>query len=384
MKINMKKLAAWMLALLLVFQMIPAMGEETQYTSGILVNNSEYRDKLEIEGPKALRVGEEYELTVKTEGYKNLQWTSSNSDVATVEGGVVTGIGVGTAKITAKEDSESDSIIIKVLEALVSEENEDKGDETDEKAETTETAKSMVVIISGNKDKLTYDGEEHEYSGYTAFCNDNGFDESKLHLVNEERIITEKDCGTYKVKFEASDFEYDDPDVEVVYDLNDGWMQIKPLNVTVKANDAVQKPGEETVFTATVTGLPEGEDPEVIKYTFDLVTTGNVTYIIPECEQTQGNYRVTAQAGILTAEGGTPKTIKLTSDLPEGEPAYEGTIITMTAELNGFDDVDYTLQWQHSIDRKEWTVEPGATGTTYSFELNETTVQYIWRVVAKY
>ena len=381
MKINMKKLAAWMLALLLVFQMIPAMGEETQYTSGILVNNSEYRDKLEIDGPKALRVGEEYELTVETEGYKNLQWTSSNPEVATVEDGVVTGISVGTVKITAKEDAESDSIIIKVLEAAV-EENEDK--DKDEEDEAEEKAKSMVVIISGNKDKLTYDGEEHEYSGYTAFCNDNGFDESKLHLVNEERIITEKDCGTYKVKFEASDFEYDDPDVEVVYDLNDGWMQIKPLNVTVKADDAVQKPGEETVFTATVTGLPEGEDPEVIKYTFDLVTTGNVTYIVPECEQNQGNYRVTAQAGILTAEGGAPKTIKLTSDWPEGEPAYEGTIITMTAELNGFDDVDYTLQWQHSIDREEWTVEPDATGTSYSFELNETTVQYTWRVVAKY
>ena len=56
----------------------------------------------------------------------------------------------------------------------------------------------------------------------------------------------------------------------------------------------------------------------------------------------------------------------------------------MTAELNGFDDVDYTLQWQHSIDLEEWTVEPGATGTSFSFELNETTVQYTWRVVAKY
>ena len=377
MKTNMKKLAAWMLALLLVFQMIPAMGEETQYTSGILVNNSEYRDKLEIEGPKALRVGEECELTVKTEGYKNLQWSSSNPDVATVEKGVVTGISVGTVKITAKEDAESDSIIIKVLEALV-EEDEDKGEETEEKAT------SMVVIISGNKDKLTYDGNEHEYSGYTVFCNDNGFDESKLHLINEGRIITAKDCGTYKVKFEAEDFEYDDPAVSVVYDLNDGWMQIKPADVTVKADDAVQKTGEELEFTATITGLPEGEDPAVIQYSFDMVTTGDVTYIIPVCEQNQGNYRVTAQAGILTAEGGTPKTIKLTSDWPEGEPAYEGTIITMTAELNGFDGVDYTLQWQHSVDLEEWTVEPGATGTTFSFELNETNVQYTWRVVAKY
>ena len=377
MKTNMKKLAAWMLALLLALQMIPVMAEEIQYTSGILKNDSEYRDKLEIDGPKALSVGEECELTVKTEGYRNLLWSSSNTDIATVENGVITGVSAGTAKITASEDSESDSIVIKVLEAPI-EENEDEEKETEEKA------KSMVVIISGNKDKLTYDGKEHEYSGYTVFCNDNGFDESKLHLINEEKIISEKDCGIYKVKFETGDFEYDDPDASIVYDLNDGWMQIKPADVTVKANDAVQKAGEELAFTATVTGLPEGEDPDVIQYTFDLVTTGDVTYIIPVCEQNQGNYKVTAQAGILTAEGGTPKTIKLTSDWPEGEPAYEGTVITMTAELNGFDDVDYTLQWQHSVDLEEWTVEPEATGTSFSFALDETNVQYTWRVVAKY
>jgi hypothetical protein len=115
-----------------------------------------------------------------------------------------------------------------------------------------------------------------------------------------------------------------------------------------------------------------------------MVTTGDVTYIIPVCEEDQGNYKVTAQAGILTAEEGTPRTIKLTSDWPEGEPAYEGTVITMTVELNGFDDVDYTLQWQHSVDLEEWTVEPEATGTSFSFELNETNYLYTWRVVAKY
>jgi F0F1-type ATP synthase epsilon subunit len=365
-----------MLALLMVLQMIPAMGEETQYTSGILVNNSEYRDKLEIEGPKALSVGEECEITVITEGYKNLQWSSSNPDIATVENGIVTGISAGTVKITAKEDAELDSIIIKVLETSA-EGNEDESEEA-------EKAKSMVVIISGKKDKLTYDGKEHEYSGYTVFCNDSRFDETKLQLVNGERIITEKNCGIYKVKFEAEDFEYDDSSVKVVYDLNDGWMQIKPAEVTVKADDAVQKTGEELKLTATVTGLPEGEDPEVIQYTFDMVTTGDVTYIIPVCEEDQGNYKVTAQAGILTAEEGTPRTIKLTSDWPEGEPAYEGTVITMTAELNGFDDVDYTLQWQHSVDLEEWTVEPEATGTSFSFELNETNYLYTWRVVAKY
>jgi hypothetical protein len=59
-------------------------------------------------------------------------------------------------------------------------------------------------------------------------------------------------------------------------------------------------------------------------------------------------------------------------------------MITMTAELIGFENLNYTLQWQYSIDQKEWTDEPGANGTSFTFELNETTVQYTWRVVANY
>ena len=380
MKINMKKLAAWMLALLLVFQMIPAMGE-VQYTSGVLKNTSEYRDKLEIEGPKTIKVGESVELTVVTEGYNNLVWSSNKEDLATVENGTVTGLFAGNVKITAKEGTESDSIIIKVIDVPASEVATDEEDENGTENGTEET---MVIIISGNKEKLTYDGQEHEYSGYTVDCSDSRFDESKLHLVNEEKAITAKDCGTYTVKYEATDFAYDDESVNILFDLNDGWMQIKPANVTVKADDAVQKEGEEVELTATVTGLAEGDDPDLIQYTLERFTTGNVTYITPICEAVQGNYRVTAQAGILTVEGGTPKTIRLVSDWPEGKPAYAGTQITMTAELTGFEDTEYTLQWQYSTDLNEWTSEPGANGTSFTFELDETTVQYTWRVVASY
>jgi hypothetical protein len=315
-------------------------------------------------------------VTGVTEGYKNLEWTRKKTDLATVENGVIIGVSAGNVKITAKEGTESDSIIVKVIEA--------PDEEVEDDEETKEEAKTLVVIISGNKDKLTYDGQEHEYSGYTVDCTDSLFDESKLHLVNEEKTITAKDCGTYMIKYEASDFEYDDPDVNVIFDVNDGWMQIKPVNVTVKADDINQKEGEEVEFTATVTGLPEGEDPSVIEYTLERFATGDVVYITPVCEPVQGNYRVTAQAGILTFEGAVPKTITLTSDWPQGEPAYEGTKITMTAELTGFEGLDYTLQWQHSTDLNEWTSEPGANDTNFTYELNETTTHYIWRVVATY
>ena len=381
MKTNMKKLAAWMLALLLVLQILPAMAEETYYTSGVLKNTSVYRDKLEIQGPKTIKVGESATITVVTEGYNELTWSSGNEEVATVENGEVFGVSAGTVKITAKEGTESDSIIIKVIGVPANEnENENDGDTEAE----PETAEAMVIIISGNKDKLTYDGQEHEYSGYTVDCSDSRFDESKLHLVNDEKTISAKDCGTYTIKYEATDFAYDDSDVTVIYDLNDGWMQIKPANVTVKADDVFQKEGEEAELTATVTGLAEGDDPSVIQYSLERLIAGDVIYITPVCEPLQGNYRVTAQAGILTIEGGIPKAIKLSSDWPEGQPAYKGTKITMTAELIGFDNVDYTSQWQYSLDQQEWTNVPGATGTSLTFEVDETTVQYIWRVVANY
>jgi hypothetical protein len=154
--------------------------------------------------------------------------------------------------------------------------------------------------------------------------------------------------------------------------------------VTVKANDATQTGNEVPEFTATVSGLVEGDDPETIKYTFDVITAGDTTYIAPVCESIQGNYRVTAKPGILVIENGVYRAIKLTSDWPAGEPAYAGTMITMTAELIGFEGLDYTLQWQHSTDKKEWEDEPGANGISFTYELNETTCQYSWRVVAKY
>jgi hypothetical protein len=105
---------------------------------------------------------------------------------------------------------------------------------------------------------------------------------------------------------------------------------------------------------------------------------------MPVCEPIQGNYRVVAETGVLTVENSVYRAIKLTSDWPAGQPAYAGTLITMTAELIGFENVDYTLQWQYSVGDNEWVNEPGANGTTFTFELNETTVQYTWRVVANY
>ncbi len=75
--------------------------------------------------------------------------------------------------------------------------------------------------------------------------------------------------------------------------------------------------------------------------------------------------------------------IKIESDWPAGKPAYEGTEITLTAKLTGFEGKEYTLQWQYSTDLENWIDEPGANNITYTYTMNETTATYTWRVIAK-
>lgn len=75
--------------------------------------------------------------------------------------------------------------------------------------------------------------------------------------------------------------------------------------------------------------------------------------------------------------------IKIESDWPAGKPAYEGTEITLTAKLIGFEGKEYTLQWQYSTDLENWIDEPGANGIDFTYIMNETTATYTWRVIAK-
>jgi len=390
MKTTMKKIAAYLLAMLLVFQMLPAMADDNQTTSGTLGPITNYREKLTITAPtQTLTVGMTITLTA-TESFNKVVWSSDDPEIATViaKTGEVTAIAPGQARIKATADGHTDSITLRVVDnkSAVTEDagtvEEKESEESEESYSEAESKEPLIIIINGTKTKETYTGKEFT-SSYTVVCDDSRFDESKLSLINEDHLAHGKDCNVYQDALTDEDFSYSG-DERVEYVITQGWLQIKPAAVTVKADDATQKGDEIPEFTATITGLMEGDAPETIQYTFDTYTAGDKTYVTPVCEPIQGNYRVTTEPGILTIENGVYRAIKLTSDWPAGEPAYAGTMITMTAELIGFENVDYTLQWQHSVDNKEWINEPGANDTKLTFELNETTVQYTWRVVANY
>ena len=228
MKTTMKKSIVYLLAVLLVFQIVPAFANQYSgsYTPGIVI----FREKLEITfgGNSAIMaVGSTVQLGY-TDGYDDVVWSSDNPEVATVEDGRVTAIAAGQVKITvtAENGNYSDSITFRIMGASASEENEKNMEE------------KLVIIVSGAKTKVEYDGDEHVNTYSVSCSNEELYDASKLHVAEEGRACG-LECWTYQDNLTAT---YDDENAEVV--VSNGWLQIRPASVAVKLASFTKKWGD--------------------------------------------------------------------------------------------------------------------------------------------
>ena len=64
----------------------------------------------------------------------------------------------------------------------------------------------------------------------------------------------------------------------------------------------------------------------------------------------------------------------------ESDVVELGGDMVLTAVLTGFEDLNYTLQWQFSTDNANWADVDGATGSTLRVQMNEENRDYFWRV----
>ena len=275
MKTTMKKLAAVLLVLILAVQVMPmtAVAEGSNILGPVEEQN--FRDQLEVTSPQSiLMVNDTVQLSA-TAKY-TLKWTSSDEKVATVDEttGLVTAVGPGRVRITATEGQYRDSIILQVRE----QENIDTSTGT--------------IVITGAKEKITYDGQAHTVT-YTATSSMDGFDASKVVLKNEAKKVTGVDCGVYQTKFEPEDFEYTG-EGNATFIISDGWIQIRPATVTVRANSVsvLENRENEARLSATVEDLPEGTDASVIHYDLRISNIGGADVVEPYGEQAQGNFKV--------------------------------------------------------------------------------------------
>ena len=413
---NAKKWIACLTAVLLVFQAAPALMDEGVYVSNVTEGSlAGFRDAMEIisENGAFMLEGESMVLTTN-EDYTPV-WSSSNTDAVTIAEGsspahsvTIRAMGIGEAVITAKDGDQSKTFSVTVLNPEVYEEQDET--ENPEKAEggeegtapAAETAQKMVIVVNGGTELIHYNGEEQTFGEYTATSNNAAFDASKVRL-NRDIAVTAKDCGYYMMNLQPADFSYDDSGVRAIFVVNDGYMKINPAKVTVQADNQTKEAGQEDPeLTATVTGLI-GEDQ--VEYTLERDPGEKPDFyrITATGESNQGNYRVQYISGLLEITGEyvedeatndegneevnevdeSSMSILVTSDWPEGQDGYIGAVITLTAELIGFEGHEYTLQWQRSTDLENWEDIPGANEIQYVYVLDEVTAQYYWRPVAR-
>jgi len=408
---KMKKWIACLVAALLVFQAVPAFMEDGEYVSNVMVGSlAGFRDLMEIisEGGSYMLTGETVTLTTNEDYTPN--WSSSNPEVAEIVGSseathsiTVKAVGFGETTITAISGEQTKVLTLTVINPESIAEETAKGEEATEGAETAEgenteeaAAKTKaVIVINGETLNTRFTGEEQRFGGYTATSNFEDFDSSKIQLTREIEV-SGTECGYYQMKLTENDFRYDDENVKAIFIVNDGYMKITPAKVTVQADNKEKTQGtEDPELTATVTGTI-GEDTLEYTLTRDEGEEVDTYRITVTGEELQGNYRINYVNGFMniipaeeTAEvKDTPKmSIHVTSSWPEDEPAPDGTEITYTATLYGFENMelnkDYTLQWQYLDHQGNWVDEEGATGITFTYRMSEEYSGRTWRVIAK-
>ena len=407
MKSTMKKIAASLMALLMMIQLVPALA--ATYSSGMIVGSAEgYKEALEIVASKGTYVllGQTLVLDVNEDYEPN--WETSNAGAATIDAnGVVTAVAEGTATMTATIDRPTRmtaSIEVTVIDpgVVIAEEEKPEGEdpenpegedeekpegEDEENPEGEEQTKvsadnTLVIVINGENEYVTYDGEEHLLDRFVATANNEElFDETKIKVeVPEEGElgVTGKDCGIYENALDALTFSYDDEEVEAHFVVNNGFLKITPAAVTVTANNIAKEEGEaDPELTATVEGLI-GED--TIEYTlaraegeqigdYEITVTG---------EEQQGNYRIEYIPGKLSITG--EPVVNIEVSIPEGQAVYYGTEITLIAVPAGFGDVELTYQWQYSVDGENWHNLENGNSKIYTYELTEENIRYEYRV----
>ncbi len=78
--------------------------------------------------------------------------------------------------------------------------------------------------------------------------------------------------------------------------------------------------------------------------------------------------------------------VSISSNVAEGTKVYPGTEITLFAQLTGFENKDYKLQWQYTTDQDlgnaNWIDVENANGETYTYTIDYSNANYTWRVVA--
>ena len=250
--------------------------------------------------------------------------------------------------------------------------------ENEGKLSITPVTDEVTVRIKGNKDTVTYNGEEQSVSEYTVDSISNTIYSSTDFTLNGQATATGKDANTYPMNLDATQFVNNNTNFSnVKFEIaEDGQLVINPRAVTLTSEKA-SKPYDGTPLTRPDVKV-EGNfvDGEVTK----VEATGSVTYVsdgevtntivITEGENfKESNYSITKHEGKLSiteVNAEVTVTIKGKKDTVtyDGNPhSVEGYEITdISNKLYTKDDVKFTGEAKAE----------GTEAGTYQMNLSET------------
>ena len=229
----------------------------------------------------SLKVGETTNLKAtvspSTATNKNITWTTNNDQVATVNNGVVTAVGAGTAVITVTaEGNHTDTCTITVNPATVSV----TGVTLDENTASLTMGETTTLTLTAT---VAPEGATNKNVTWTT-------NNDQVATVNNG-VVTAKAAGVAVITVTTEDGNYTDTCTVTVNPAT-----VSVTGVTLDENTASLTMGETTTLTLTATVAPEG------------ATNKNVTW-------TTNNDKVaTVNGGVVTAVGEGTAEIKVTTE----------------------------------------------------------------------
>ena len=246
------------------------------------------------------------------------------------------------------------------------------------KLSITPVTDEVTVRIKGNKDTVTYNGEEQSVSGYTVDSISNTLYSSTDFTLNGQATATGKDANTYPMNLDATQFVNNNTNFSnVKFEIaEDGQLVINPRAVTL-TSETDSKDYDGTPLTRPNVKV-EGNfvDGEVTK----VEATGSVTYVsdgevtntivITEGENfKESNYAITMHEGKLSiTEVNAEVTVTIKGH--EATVTYDGN----PHSVEGYEITDISNKL-YTKDDVKFTGEAKAEGTeagTYQMNLSET------------
>ena len=219
---------------------------------------------------------------------------------------------------------------------------------TEGKLIVTADASEVVVTITENSANITYDGNEHEATGYTTSITGGTDYKEEDFTFNGNASVKGTDAGTYNMELKPEDFQNTNNNYsKVKFIIVDGTLTISKRNVTLtSASDEKVYDGNALTnnkVTESVDGFAKGEGA-TYDVTGSQTETGSskntFTYTLNEGTNAD-NYEITKAEGTLKV---TPVTDQVTVTITgnTGSVTYDGNSHKVTGYTSKFSNGLYT------------------------------------------